>query len=110
MDVLNMPYVRRHLSLYLDWARNVPQAHPQVRADCGRAVYILYRPGTDACCVQIIQSMFCADHVHVLFLCIPLTCTSVLGEHTRLACEAQPEGRCKRLPLCLLAGVAGQPG
>lgn len=38
-DVLNLPYVRRHLGLYLDWARNVPQAHPQVRGIQPHAQY-----------------------------------------------------------------------
>lgn len=29
-DILCMPYVRQHLGAYLDWARNVPEAQPEV--------------------------------------------------------------------------------
>lgn len=29
-EVLSMPYVRQHLGAYLDWARNVPEAQPEV--------------------------------------------------------------------------------
>eukprot|EP00878_Enallax_costatus_P015484 GHUV01016219.1.p1 GENE.GHUV01016219.1~~GHUV01016219.1.p1 ORF type:complete len:430 (+),score=147.56 GHUV01016219.1:499-1788(+) len=30
MDILNMPFVKQHLGSYLDWARNVPEAHPEI--------------------------------------------------------------------------------
>ncbi|WIA40766.1 hypothetical protein OEZ86_004446 [Tetradesmus obliquus] len=29
-EILEMPYVRQHLQSYLEWARNVPEAHPEV--------------------------------------------------------------------------------
>lgn len=29
-DILNMPFVKQHLSSYIDWARNVPDAHPEI--------------------------------------------------------------------------------
>lgn len=29
-EILNMPFVKQHLSCYLDWARNVPEAHPEI--------------------------------------------------------------------------------
>jgi hypothetical protein len=30
LEILNMTYVRQHLGSFLDWARNVPEAHPEV--------------------------------------------------------------------------------
>lgn len=29
-DILGMPFVKQHLGSYLDWARNVPEAHPEI--------------------------------------------------------------------------------
>lgn len=65
MDVLNMPYVRRHLGLYLDWARNVPQAHPQVRTHTAGL------QGAYAGGLAVMGWSLCTPAVSCLTVCMP---------------------------------------
>ncbi|KAF8057149.1 VTC4 [Scenedesmus sp. PABB004] len=48
-EILAMPYVREHLTAYCDWARGVPEAHPEVLlASLGDAFRLARAPGAGA--------------------------------------------------------------